>query len=88
MDEYFERLEIKEGKPLDVKRVYVASDDAKVLSECRRKFPGKKKIISIMSSDLPLRLIRKKSLSAINKPHNLMHNTKIKDNSVIIYINK
>ena len=42
MDEYFERLEIKEGKPLDVKRVYVASDDAKVLSECRRKFPGKK----------------------------------------------
>ncbi len=42
VDEYFERVEINEGKKLDVKRVYVASDDAKVLAECIKKFPGKK----------------------------------------------
>jgi len=39
VEEYFERLEIKEGKKLSVKRVYVASDDAKVLSECQKKYP-------------------------------------------------
>lgn len=39
VDEYYEKLEIKEGKKLEIKRVYVASDDAKVLSECRQKFP-------------------------------------------------
>ena len=41
VEEYYERLEIKDGKKIEVKRVYVASDDAKVLSECRRKYPGK-----------------------------------------------
>ncbi len=33
IEEYFERLELKEGKKLDVKQVYVASDDATVLPE-------------------------------------------------------
>ena len=39
VEEYYERLEIKDGKKIDERRVYVASDDAKVLSECRRKYP-------------------------------------------------
>ena len=39
VEEYYERLEIKDGKKIEVKRVYVASDDAKVLSECRLKYP-------------------------------------------------
>jgi glycoprotein 6-alpha-L-fucosyltransferase len=38
--EYFERLELKEGKNISVKRVYVASDDATVLPELIQKYPG------------------------------------------------
>jgi len=38
VEEYFEQLEMKEGK-LSKKQVYVASDDPKVLAECRKKFP-------------------------------------------------
>jgi Alpha-(1,6)-fucosyltransferase N- and catalytic domains len=41
VEEYFERLEVKDGKKLETKRVYIASDDPKVLSECRKKFTGK-----------------------------------------------
>jgi len=39
VDEYYQRLELKEG-PLSEKRVYVASDDPKVLAECRKKYPS------------------------------------------------
>merc|ERR1712109_334517 len=38
VEEYFEQLEMKEGK-LSKKQVYVASDDPKVLAECRKKYP-------------------------------------------------
>jgi len=39
--EYFDRVEVKSGGvPLAEKRVYVASDDSKVLAECRKKYPG------------------------------------------------
>ena len=38
--EYFEHLELKEGKKLETKRVYVASDDPSILGECQKKFPG------------------------------------------------
>lgn len=38
MEEYYQKLEMKEGK-LATKRVYVATDDPKVLAECRKKFP-------------------------------------------------
>ncbi len=41
VEEYYEFLEIRERKTLDVKRVYVASDDPKVLEECRKKYPGR-----------------------------------------------
>ena len=37
--EYFQQLETQSGHQLSTKRVYVASDDPKVLSECRNKFP-------------------------------------------------
>ena len=33
-------MEIKSGQKLTTRRVYVASDDPKVLSECRKKFPS------------------------------------------------
>ncbi len=39
VEEYYQRLEIKEGKEVEVKRVYVASDDPKVLPELIQKFP-------------------------------------------------
>ena len=42
VEEYYERLEVKEGKKLETKRVYVASDDPKVLSECRKRFTGRR----------------------------------------------
>jgi glycoprotein 6-alpha-L-fucosyltransferase len=40
VEEYFEFLDIKSGKKLVEKRVYVASDDPKILDECRQKYPG------------------------------------------------
>ncbi len=40
VEEYFELLDIKKGKKLEEKRVYVASDDPKILEECRQKYPG------------------------------------------------
>ncbi len=39
VEEYYQELEVKQGFPVETKRVYVASDDPKVLAECRRKFP-------------------------------------------------
>jgi hypothetical protein len=39
VEEYYQRLEIKEGKEIEVKRVFVASDDPKVLPELIQKFP-------------------------------------------------
>jgi glycoprotein 6-alpha-L-fucosyltransferase len=39
VEEYFERIELKEGKPLEVKRVFVASDDPQVLKQCRSEYP-------------------------------------------------
>ena len=32
-------MEIRQGAPVEEKRVYVATDDPTVLEECRRKFP-------------------------------------------------
>jgi len=40
VEEFFEQIEIKNGKKLEEKRVFVASDDPKILDECRQKFPG------------------------------------------------
>ena len=37
--EYFQELEVRQGYPVETKRVYVATDEPKVLAECRRKFP-------------------------------------------------
>ncbi len=37
--EYFQGLEVLQGSPVLEKRVYVASDDPKVLKELRSKFP-------------------------------------------------
>jgi len=37
VDEYYDKLELKEGKQAE-KKVYVATDDPKVLAECRKKF--------------------------------------------------
>lgn len=39
VDEYYQKLEMKEGGKIPVKRVYVATDDPKVLAECRRNYP-------------------------------------------------
>jgi len=39
VEEYFQQLEINLGSKVTTKRVYVASDDPKVLAECRKKFP-------------------------------------------------
>ncbi len=39
VDEYYQKVELQEGK-IETKRVYVATDDPKVLAECRKKFPG------------------------------------------------
>ena len=39
VEEYYQELEVRDGSPAQVKRVYVASDDTKVLSECKKKFP-------------------------------------------------
>ena len=39
VEEYFERIELKEGKRLEVKRVFVASDDPKVFKEFRNEYP-------------------------------------------------
>ena len=33
-------LELKSGHPVETKRVYVATDDSKVLAECRSMYPG------------------------------------------------
>ena len=38
VEEYYQHIELKEGK-LPVKKVYVATDDSKVLGECRKKYP-------------------------------------------------
>lgn len=38
VEEYYQQLELKEGK-ISTKKVYVASDDPKVLAECRKKYP-------------------------------------------------
>ena len=40
MEEYFDRMEVKSGHAIPVKRVYVASDDSKVLAECRKSYPS------------------------------------------------
>lgn len=40
VDEYYQELEVKQGFPVETRRVYVASDDPKVLGECRKKFPN------------------------------------------------
>ena len=37
--EYYQYIETRDGAPVEVKRVFVASDDSSVLAECRRKFP-------------------------------------------------
>ena len=39
VEEYFQQLEIRLGRQMTTKRVYVATDDPKVLAECRKKFP-------------------------------------------------
>lgn len=39
VEEYFQQLETNLGRNVPKKRVYVASDDSKVLAECRKKFP-------------------------------------------------
>lgn len=39
VEEYFQQLETNLGRNVLKKRVYVASDDSKVLAECRKKFP-------------------------------------------------
>jgi len=39
VEEYFQQLEIRLGREMTTKRVYVATDDPKVLAECRKKFP-------------------------------------------------
>jgi len=38
VEEYYQKIEMKEGK-LATKKVYVATDDSKVLAECRKKYP-------------------------------------------------
>ena len=40
VEEYFELWEIREGKTLENKRIFVASDDPKVLEEFQTKYPG------------------------------------------------
>ncbi len=40
VDEWYEELEVKEGKKVEKRRVFVASDDPQVLKECRKKFPS------------------------------------------------
>jgi len=40
VEEYFDRMEVKSGHAIPVKRVYVASDDSKVLAECRKSYPS------------------------------------------------
>ena len=40
MEEYFQQLEIRLGREMTTKRVYVATDDPKVLAECRKKYPS------------------------------------------------
>ena len=38
--EYYQRLEIQQhGEPLSLKQVYIATDDPKVITECREKYP-------------------------------------------------
>ena len=37
--EYYQEREVKQGHPDPVKRVFVASDDVKVLAECVKKYP-------------------------------------------------
>ena len=40
VEEYYERRRVEnDGRPIGPKRVYVASDDPKVLAECRKKYP-------------------------------------------------
>ena len=39
VEEYYQELEVRQGYPVETKRVYVATDEPKVLAECRRKFP-------------------------------------------------
>ena len=39
VEEYYQELEVKEGQPTKVKRVYVASDDSRVLTECQKNYP-------------------------------------------------
>jgi len=38
VEEYYQKVEMKEGK-IQTKKVYVATDDSKVLAECRKKYP-------------------------------------------------
>ncbi len=39
VDEWYEELEVREGRKVGKRRVFVASDDPKVLKELRQKFP-------------------------------------------------
>ena len=39
-EEYFQRMEMMYGYKINLKQIYVASDDPSVLSECKKKFPG------------------------------------------------
>ena len=49
-EEYFQQLEIMYGQKIVPKQIYVASDDPKVFSECRKKFPEYKFLGDVMSS--------------------------------------
>nr|CAG4645426.1 EOG090X03KK [Lynceus sp. MCZ IZ 141354] len=40
VQEYYERLELKQGSKVEHRRVYLASDDASVLPEARKKYPN------------------------------------------------
>ena len=40
VEEFFEQIEIKNGRKLEEKRVYMASDETNMLDECQQKFPG------------------------------------------------
>ena len=39
VEEYYDSLEIQEGQPVTTKRVYIASDDSKILSEFTKMYP-------------------------------------------------
>ena len=37
--EYYQELEVRQGRPVEEKKVYLATDDPEVFAACRQKFP-------------------------------------------------